>query len=155
MRFIHGAQQGRNFLCKTCVTKANQSGRAVINGHQNWCWEGWWAFWKILLDLGKKHNVFRYAFFLKHLLDKSHPHKWSFFFGNPKMGIHAWYLCVTFHFEGWRAFLIEFICLWYMLLVESSASPEKFHFGVFLRSLRYGESNNPLDLFPSFMVMEK
>jgi len=45
------------------------------------------------------------------------------FFASPKIANHVWHLCMKFLYETERACLVEVICLPYLLLVESSASP--------------------------------
>ena len=90
---------------------------------------------------------------VKQTMHKNCPHKVKsnedLFFAPPKIGNHVWHLSMKFLYETERACLVEVICLPYLLLVESSASPLNLDFRVFPKSLRYGDFNGVLQFFSS------
>ena len=72
----------------------------------------------------------------------------------PKLGTMCG-ISIKFLYETERACLVEVICLPYLLLVESSASPLNLDFRVFPKSLRYGDFNGVLQFFSSLLFMKK
>ena len=134
-----------------------KSGRAVVIGNQIWCWEVWWAFWKILFDLGEPQNVRNAFLFQRDYCTKVIYTNEDFALyltfpqnGNPReLFVHDVSLRSLMNLFDWGHLFVKYVAR------GKFCKSRKFGFWSFLRSLRCGESNDTLYLFPSFMVMEK
>ena len=156
MRSNHGVHHGLNINHKTRVTKQNQV------EHLSLSVKTVGKFDERLKNVGcvpVNHKLWgRYTLVWQRIMNKSCPHKlkWRLLFfatqkWEPMRNICAERFITKLKELVWlRSFVFH-----YMLPVESSASPENLDFGVFLRSLRYGECNASLHLFSSLLFMKK